>query len=190
MTTTTLMGEILAGTVAGFVSGVLGAIAFDFYRSYRNRTRLALSARVIVWNTDFTGGRLVQPPSGDETFVIRAMNPTDRWVIVTAAGWTFVNRPRARFKIGPVAWLWPWRKRWKDRMIFDLSMAHEPVRVQPQNPTSIPQTISRLRERCQEVGRRMAQIEEIWVETIDGRRIEAGVGDAHWTLESLDSFGT
>ena len=202
--------NVLYTLLGGFAAGIAGVVVTLFgeaLRSFRTRTRLNLRARVYWRNTDFTGTRLVDKyePAHSDRLDIQIVNPTPRRVMVAAAGFSFVRKnplwptlrdlSKGRMHLGSTSRWQRWRlllkllirRRWRERIEFDASFIDMPTPAPADGMATVSQGMSRMITRCDEVGRKLSDVEKVWVLTIDGKRFESPVGeDAYWTLESMD----
>ena len=191
----------LAGGLAAGVAGIVVALFSEALRWFRSRSRLRLRTRVFWRGNDFTGVRLVEKyvPDTDDRLEIQITNPTQRRVMVTAAGFSFLRSPPSpravlRGRVSFTRHGWPrllWRlltqRKWRERVDFDVTHTEMPVPVHPEGLTRIAQSISRLQTRCDEHGRKLSDVQEVWLETIDEKRFEEPVGeDVYWTLKSME----
>ena len=203
---TNVLYTLLGGLAAG-IAGIVVTLFGETLRAFRARPRLRLRTRVFWRGNDSTGVRLVDKyvPEISDRFDIQIVNPTPRRVMVAAVGFSFVNKNpfwrglrdllRGRVHFASTSrwqrcrWLLRLlvRRRLRDRVDFDVTHTDMPTPAQPESVATVSQTMSRLLTRCTEVGKKLSDVEEVWVETIDGKRFEAPVGeDVYWTLESMD----
>ena len=119
-----------------------------------------------------------------DSLEIRLVNPTARTVAVSAAGFTLVStlsvwsrlwrRTRMQIRRQPPPEPWglmapPWRKL---RLEFYAQASDMPVFAQPDGVAAVSEPLSELEARCHRRGRTMADIEALWVESVDGKRFE------------------